>query len=77
MIQASKTIPIWQESALGSRNLEKNKLLTAEKMDTLIYDEKFKALVNHTLLSMMQKQEIHHLYDKWFMNPIPPLGNIA
>lgn len=35
-------------------------------------DAPFKALVDRTLVSLMQGAEFQRLYDKWFMRPIPP-----
>lgn len=38
-------------------------------------DPEFKKLVNRALADLMQNKKIHELYDRWFMQPIPPLGN--
>jgi len=35
-------------------------------------DPQFKALVDKTLSGLMKSGEINKIYDKWFMNPIPP-----
>jgi glutamate/aspartate transport system substrate-binding protein len=35
-------------------------------------DPSFKALVDRTLVGLMQSGEFQRLYDKWFMSPIPP-----
>jgi len=35
-------------------------------------DPKFKALVDRVIASMMKSGEFARLYDKWFMQPIPP-----
>lgn len=35
-------------------------------------DPEFKALVDTTLVEMMKNGEFQKLYDKWFLNPIPP-----
>lgn len=35
-------------------------------------DPQFKALVDGTLTAMMRSGEMARLYDKWFMQPIPP-----
>ncbi|MBR0827337.1 amino acid ABC transporter substrate-binding protein [Bradyrhizobium manausense] len=35
-------------------------------------DPEFKALVDRTLVAMMQGKEFGELYAKWFMTPIPP-----
>ena len=35
-------------------------------------DPQFKALVDKTLTGLMKSGEINKIYDKWFMNPIPP-----
>ncbi|TAH43552.1 MAG: transporter substrate-binding domain-containing protein [Betaproteobacteria bacterium] len=35
-------------------------------------DAPFKALVDKTLIGLMQSGEAEKLYNKWFMNPIPP-----
>ncbi len=37
-------------------------------------DPQFKALVDKTLTGLMKSGEINRIYDKWFMNPIPPKG---
>ena len=37
-------------------------------------DPQFKALVDKTLTGLMKSGEINKIYDKWFMNPIPPKG---
>jgi glutamate/aspartate transport system substrate-binding protein len=37
-------------------------------------DPQFKALVDKTLNGLMTSGEIVKIYDKWFMNPIPPKG---
>jgi glutamate/aspartate transport system substrate-binding protein len=35
-------------------------------------DPVFKKLIDDTLVSLMQSGELERIYDKWFMNPIPP-----
>jgi hypothetical protein len=35
-------------------------------------DPDFKKLVDDTLIAMMKSGEFEKLYDKWFMQPIPP-----
>ncbi len=35
-------------------------------------DPAFKAVVDRTLTAMMKSGEVEQLYNKWFMNPIPP-----
>lgn len=37
-------------------------------------DPQFKKLVDDTLAGIMKSGEIHKIYDKWFMSPIPPRG---
>ena len=37
-------------------------------------DPQFKQLVDETLIGLMQSGELAKLYDKWFMQPIPPVG---
>ena len=37
-------------------------------------DPQFKALVDKTLAGLMKSGEIVKIYDKWFLNPIPPKG---
>jgi glutamate/aspartate transport system substrate-binding protein len=37
-------------------------------------DPQFKALVDKTLTGLMKSGEIVKIYDKWFLNPIPPKG---
>jgi glutamate/aspartate transport system substrate-binding protein len=37
-------------------------------------DPQFKALVDKTLNGLMKSGEIVRIYDKWFMNPVPPKG---
>jgi glutamate/aspartate transport system substrate-binding protein len=37
-------------------------------------DPQFKALVDRTLTALMKSGEIVKIYDKWFLNPIPPKG---
>lgn len=37
-------------------------------------DAPFKAVVDKTLAGMMKSGEMTKLYEKWFMNPIPPRG---
>ncbi len=37
-------------------------------------DPEFKAIVDKTLIGLMKSGEINKIYDKWFMNPIPPKG---
>jgi glutamate/aspartate transport system substrate-binding protein len=37
-------------------------------------DPQFKALVDKTLSGLMKSGEINKIYDKWFLNPVPPKG---
>lgn len=37
-------------------------------------DPVWKKLVDDTLATLMQSGELARIYDKWFMNPIPPAG---
>jgi len=37
-------------------------------------DPQFKALVDKTLTGLMKSGEIVKIYDKWFLNPVPPKG---
>ena len=37
-------------------------------------DPQFKALVDKTLTGLMKSGEINKIYDKWFVNPVPPKG---
>ena len=37
-------------------------------------DPQFKQLVDETLIGLMRSGELAKLYDKWFMQPIPPVG---
>jgi len=37
-------------------------------------DPQFKALVDKTLAGLMKSGEIGKIYDKWFLNPVPPKG---
>jgi glutamate/aspartate transport system substrate-binding protein len=37
-------------------------------------DPQFKTLVDNTLTGLMKSGEINKIYDKWFMNPVPPRG---
>jgi len=37
-------------------------------------DPQFKALVDKTLTGLMKSGEIVTIYNKWFMNPVPPKG---
>jgi glutamate/aspartate transport system substrate-binding protein len=37
-------------------------------------DQVWKNLVDDTLTALMQSGELARIYDKWFMNPIPPVG---
>jgi glutamate/aspartate transport system substrate-binding protein len=37
-------------------------------------DPQFKKLVDEVLVGLMQSGELARIYDKWFMNPIPPKG---
>jgi glutamate/aspartate transport system substrate-binding protein len=37
-------------------------------------DPQFKKFVDEVLVDLMQSGELARLYDKWFMNPIPPDG---
>jgi glutamate/aspartate transport system substrate-binding protein len=37
-------------------------------------DPQFKALVDKTLNGLMKSGEIVQIYNKWFMNPVPPKG---
>ena len=37
-------------------------------------DAQFKALVDKTLSGLMKSGEINKIYDKWFLNPVPPKG---
>ncbi|GHU09931.1 glutamate/aspartate ABC transporter substrate-binding protein [Betaproteobacteria bacterium] len=39
-------------------------------------DEQLKAIVNQTLIRLMLSGEAPKLYNRWFMNPIPPSGII-
>jgi len=38
-------------------------------------DPEFKKLVDETLTDLMKSGEIEKIYDKWFMQPVPPSGN--
>lgn len=40
-------------------------------------DIAFKRVVDETLAEMMKSGEMEQLYNKWFMQPIPPLGRSA
>lgn len=37
-------------------------------------DPQFKALVDRAVAAVMQSGEIERIYDRWFVNPIPPRG---
>ena len=37
-------------------------------------DPQFKKFVDEVLVDLMRSGELARLYDKWFMNPIPPDG---
>jgi glutamate/aspartate transport system substrate-binding protein len=37
-------------------------------------DTAFKALVDESIVALMRSGEFAKIYDKWFMNPIPPNG---
>jgi glutamate/aspartate transport system substrate-binding protein len=37
-------------------------------------DAAFKTLVDETIVGLMRSGEFEKIYDKWFMNPIPPKG---
>lgn len=37
-------------------------------------DAQFKKLVDDTLLGLMQSGELARIYERWFMQPIPPIG---
>ncbi|MDO4435364.1 MAG: transporter substrate-binding domain-containing protein [Cardiobacteriaceae bacterium] len=37
-----------------------------------LHDQEFKLWVNQTLHNLIQQKEIHAMYDKWFVQPIPP-----
>ena len=37
-------------------------------------DPQFKKFVDGVLVGLMQSGELARIYDKWFMNPIPPKG---
>jgi glutamate/aspartate transport system substrate-binding protein len=37
-------------------------------------DPQFKALVDEAVAAVMRSGEIERIYDKWFVNPIPPRG---
>jgi glutamate/aspartate transport system substrate-binding protein len=39
-------------------------------------DPQFKQLVDETLIGLMQSGELAKIYDKWFMQPIPPTGGV-
>jgi glutamate/aspartate transport system substrate-binding protein len=39
-------------------------------------DPQFKQLVDETLIGLMQSGELAKIYDKWFMQPIPPVGAV-
>jgi len=39
-------------------------------------DPAFKRLVDETIVGLMKSGEFAQIYDKWFMNPIPPKGAI-
>ena len=39
-------------------------------------DPAFKRLVDETIVGLMKSGEFEQIYDKWFMNPIPPKGVI-
>jgi glutamate/aspartate transport system substrate-binding protein len=38
-------------------------------------DPQFKKLVDDVLTGLMKSGEIEKIYDKWFMQPVPPSGN--
>lgn len=38
-------------------------------------DAAWKKLVDDTLVGLMQSGELERIYEKWFLNPIPPLGH--
>jgi glutamate/aspartate transport system substrate-binding protein len=37
-------------------------------------DPQFKKLVDDVIVGLMQSGEFAQIYDKWFINPIPPTG---
>jgi glutamate/aspartate transport system substrate-binding protein len=37
-------------------------------------DPQFKALVDEAVAAVMRSGEIERIYDRWFVNPIPPRG---
>ena len=37
-------------------------------------DPQFKKFVDEVLVDLMKSGELARIYDKWFMNPIPPNG---
>jgi len=37
-------------------------------------DPQFKTLVDDTIVGLMRSGELERIYNKWFMNPIPPNG---
>ena len=37
-------------------------------------DPQFKKLVDDVIVGLMQSGEFARIYDKWFINPIPPTG---
>jgi glutamate/aspartate transport system substrate-binding protein len=39
-------------------------------------DPQFKKLVDDTLVELMKSGELARIYDKWFMQPIPPTGAV-
>ena len=38
-------------------------------------DAAWKKLVDDALVGLMQSGELERIYEKWFLNPIPPLGH--
>ncbi len=44
----------------------------ASKFAIFTYNPQFKKFVDGVLVGLMQSGELARIYDKWFMNPIPP-----
>ncbi len=52
------------------------KFLTVEALAIMLskHDAEFKKIVDDEMKRMIRSREIHALYDRWFLQPIPPHG---
>ncbi len=64
------------QSSLGDQLVFLDEALATEPYGLMLPrdDPQFKKLVDDVIVGMMQSGEFARIYDKWFVNPIPPQG---